>query len=240
MTALPDSRPLSRSQPRHGSVAERSQIVQIARLGTVPYEVADAWQRERSGQVADGTAPEIVALMQHEPVYTQGRRGGREHVLASLAAPIVDTDRGGDVTFHGPGQLVVWPILRLREREIGIARYVRMLEESAIRSAATIGVEASRVKGQPGVWVGGDKLASVGVRLQSGVSRHGMAINCDVDLSWFNSIRACGIADGGVTSLSAEAGRHISVGECTDVLTECFGEVFGLRCSPVRELSMVS
>ncbi len=217
---------------------EHSRIVQSARPGVIPYQAADAWQRTRARAVADGDQPEIVVLMEHHPVYTQGRRGGREHVLRALEAPIVDTDRGGDVTFHGPGQLVLWPILRVRERGIGIAQYIRGLEETAIRTARAFDVEADRIKGRPGVWLANRKLASVGVRVQSGVSRHGMALNCSIDVSWFESIRACGIADSHATSLSAETGRTISVSECAAVLERCFSEVFGLRLSPVRKLEI--
>ncbi len=234
MSALTDT-PAAEARERG---IERSQIVQIGNLGTVSHGVADAWQRSRSKSVAEGSAPEIVLLMEHHPVYTQGRRGGREHVLRTLEAPIVDTDRGGDVTFHGPGQLVVWPILRLRERGIGIASYVRGLEESAIRTARAFGVEADRTKGRPGVWITNRKLASVGVRVQSGVSRHGMALNCDIDLSWFDAIRACGIAEGSATSMSVETGRPIGVTECADVFARVFCEVFHLRLSPVRELEL--
>ncbi|MYE05643.1 MAG: lipoyl(octanoyl) transferase LipB [Chloroflexi bacterium] len=224
---------------REGQGNERSRIVQSARAGLVPWERADAWQRSRARLIASGERPEIVLLMEHYAVYTQGRRGGREHVLQPLKAPIVDTDRGGDLTFHGPGQLVIWPLLRLRERGIGIARYVRALEETAIRTASVFGVDAERATGRPGVWIGTGKLASVGIRLQSGVSRHGIAINCDVDLSWFDSIRACGIPDSTATSLSAESDGQITVAECATVLEACFSDVFGLRLSPVRELEMV-
>ena len=217
---------------------ERSRIVQSARPGVVGYTDADAWQRSRASAVASGALPEIVLLLEHHPVYTQGRRGGREHVRRALRAPIVDTDRGGDVTFHGPGQLVVWPILRLRERGIGIAQYIRGLEETAIRTARAFGVESGRVRGRPGVWIGDRKLASVGVRVQSGVSRHGLAINCDVDLAWFDAIRACGIAGGGAAALSPEAGRAIGTAECADRLERCFSEVFELRLSPVRQLEI--
>ena len=119
---------------------------------------------------------------------------------------------------------------------MGIAKYVRGLEEVAIRSARAFGVETDRVVGRPGVWIGNRKLASVGVRVQSGVSRHGMALNCDVDLSWFDSIRACGIADGTATSLSAELGTPITVADCAAVLETCVADVFELRLSPVSEL----
>ena len=227
------------SRRRHGAVLEReapgierSRIVQIARLGLVEYGSALAWQADRAESVALGSRPEIVAVLEHSPVYTQGRRGGREHVLAPLEAPIVDTDRGGDVTFHGPGQLVVWPILRLRERGIGIARYVRGLEQVAIDTAAGFGVRADRVRGRPGVWIDNRKLASIGVRVRSGVSRHGLALNCDIDLSWFDGIRACGAEGGVATSLSAETGRDFTVAECMPALERAFADVFDLRLSP--------
>ncbi|MXX48044.1 MAG: lipoyl(octanoyl) transferase LipB [Chloroflexi bacterium] len=232
MSALANRATLEREQRG----IERSQIVQYAHLGLVPYQTADAWQRVRAQQIARGERPEIVLLLEHPAVYTQGRRGGREHVLRALNAPIVDTDRGGDLTFHGPGQLVLWPLLRLRERGIGIAKYIRGLEDIAIRTASAFGVDADRADGRPGAWIGNRKLASVGVRIQSGVSRHGMAFNCDIDLSWFDSIRACGIADSTATSLSAELETQVTVDACAAVLEQCVAEVFDLKLSPVSEL----
>lgn len=215
---------------------ERSSIVQSGRLAAMPYKAALAWQRRRAEAVAGGELPEIVVALEHEPVYTQGRRGGRGHVLAELSAPIVDTDRGGDITFHGPGQLVIWPILRLRERGIGIAAYVRGLEAAAMQTALAYGLNAERIPGRPGVWLGDRKLASVGVRLQAGVSRHGLALNCDVDLSWFDAIRACGIEGATATSLTAELGRPVTVSECEPAIHNAVASVFGLRLSPVERL----
>ena len=136
------------------------------------------------------------------------------------------------MTFHGPGQLVVWPILRLRERGTGIARYVRGLEQVGIDTAAQFGVEANRVPGQPGVWIDNRKLASIGVRVKSGVSRHGLALNCDTDLAWFDSIRACGVEGGVATSLSAETGERLTVAACSPVLERAFADVFDLKLSP--------
>ena len=234
MTALTNAVAAEAGEPGR----ERSQIVQCGRVGLVDYVAADAWQRSRSVSVAGGDALEMVLILEHHPIYTQGRRGGRAHVLGPLRAPIVDTDRGGDVTFHGPGQLVVWPIMRLRERGIGIASYVRGLEETARETARAFGVDSERIQGRPGVWIGNRKLASVGVRVQSGVSRHGMAINCDLDLSWFEPIRACGVADSRATSLSVETGRRIRVAECAAVLERCFADVFGLRLSPLDGLEI--
>ena len=210
---------------------ERSRIAQVSRAGRVPCRDAIEWQQTRAAQVADGSAPEIVALLEHEPVYTQGRRGGREHVLRPLAAPVIDSDRGGDITFHGPGQLVVWPILRLRERGIGISAYVRALEECSRLTAERFGVEAERVRGRPGLWIGNRKLASVGVRIQGGVSRHGLALNCDVDLAWFDGIRACGVEGAIATSLSRESGRRVTVDDAASVMAVAVAEVFGLRLS---------
>ncbi len=213
---------------------ERSQIVQVTHAGRVPYADANSWQQSRAAAVAAGSAPEVVVLLEHDPVYTQGRRGGREHVLRTLSAPVIDTDRGGDITFHGPGQLIVWPILRVRERQIGIASYVRGLEEAARRTVAHFGIEAVAVSGRPGLWIGERKLASVGVRIQGGVSRHGLALNCDVDLAWFDDIRACGIEGASATSLSIEADRHASVEACAPILAASFSDVFGLRLSTAR------
>ena len=222
-------------QPERG--VQQSQIVQSLHAGVVPIAKALRWQEARAQQIADGSAPEIALFLQHEPVYTQGRRGGREHVLAPLStlpAPVLDTDRGGDITWHGPGQLVVWPLLRVRARGIGISRYVHCLEEAAERAAAEFGVEAGRVRGKRGLWLGPRKLASVGVRVQGGISRHGLALNCDVDLNWFSPIRACGIEGAAATSLTAELGRPINVDECAPQLEKHLADVFGLRFSPVR------
>lgn len=227
---------VSAARPGGEPGIERSRIVQCGRVAAMPYPAALAWQRQRAEAVATGALPEVVALLEHEPVYSQGRRGGRDHVLAELSAPIVDTDRGGDITFHGPGQIVVWPILRLRERGVGIAAYVRGLEAVAIQVALALGLSTERVSGQPGVWVGDRKLASVGVRLQSGVSRHGLALNCDVDLSWFDDIRACGIEGATTTSLTDELRRTVTVSDCEPLVWDAVATVFGLRLSPVHGL----
>ncbi len=230
----PVSADASATLKKSSAARERSQIVQIARVGLIEFGRAIDWQAQRGEAVASGAKSEIVLLLEHPPCYTQGRRGGREHVLRPLSAPIIDTDRGGDVTFHGPGQLVVWPILRLRERGIGIASYIRALEAVAIDTAHEFGVEAQRFSGRPGVWIGNRKLASVGVRLQAGVSRHGLAINCDTDLSWFDDIHACGFADARAASLSQEAGHRVTVEQCAAALERHFARRFGLRLSPVR------
>ena len=183
--------------------------VALERLGRLAYERAEAWQRAAAEDVRAG-GPERIALLEHPPVYTLGARASRAHLLAledALAhrgAALVATDRGGDITFHGPGQLVAYPILDLRARGLRAADYVRALEAAAIDCAGAFGIEAARRPGTPGAWVGTNKLAAVGVRIDRGVSRHGLALNVSVDLEWFEAIVACGIEDGGVTSMARE------------------------------------
>ena len=204
----------------------------VLRWGVTEYREAVRWQSERAAAVAEGAAAETVVLLEHAPVYTMGRRGGRAHVLtpeSALAAEVVDSDRGGDITFHGPGQLVVWPILRLRERGLGVARYVRLLEQAMIETAAAFGVEAERRRGYPGCWAGGRKLGSVGVRVSRGVSTHGLALNVSTELGWFDAITPCGIAGAEMTSLARELGRTIAVEDAADAMMGALDVLFGLR-----------
>ena len=225
------------------AIYERSQIVMFGGAGLVPYQMAAAWQECRAEAVANGSAPEMVLFLQHPPVFTMGRRGGRQHLrtsesdLAQLGVQVIDADRGGDITFHGPGQLVLWPILRLRERGIGVVSFVRRLESAAIEIAGHFGFEARTIKGRPGVWTTDPtpaKLASIGIRIQNGVSRHGMAINVDPDLRWFDHITACGIEEARVSSLSEQMGRDLTVEEVIPVAAAALSEAFGLRLAPAR------
>lgn len=186
--------------------------VEVVRAGLVPYAEAWGWQRARADAVRDASGAEVLFVLQHPPVYTLGMRGRTASVLASddaiaaRGAEVVQSDRGGDVTFHGPGQLVAYPILDLHRRGIGPAAYVRLLEHSVIDTLTACGVAAERVPGRPGVWVrdGGvlAKIAAVGVRVRRGVSTHGVALNVTTDLDWYDAIVPCGIADAGVTSLA--------------------------------------
>ena len=204
--------------------------------GVTGYREAVCWQTERANAVADGSEPETVLLLEHAPVYTMGRRGGRRHLRVAeteLGAPLIDSDRGGDATFHGPGQLVVYPILRLRERGVGVGRYVRLLEQAMIETAAAFGVEAERRRGMPGCWVGGRKLGSVGVRVAEGVSRHGLALNVYTDLTWFEAITPCGLAGVEMTSLERELGRGVSVDAATDSMLAALNDLFALRLANV-------
>jgi lipoyl(octanoyl) transferase len=189
--------------------------LEVVRSGLVPYAEAWAAQRARAEAVRDAGAAEALFVLQHPPVYTLGMRGRTASVVASDAviaargAEVVQSDRGGDVTFHGPGQLVAYPVLDLHRRDLGPAAYVRLVEACAIETLAAFGVAAERVPGRPGVWVresqdGGAlaKIAAVGVRVRRGVSTHGIALNVSTDLDWYDAIVPCGIADAGVTSLA--------------------------------------
>ncbi|HEY0119037.1 MAG TPA: lipoyl(octanoyl) transferase LipB [Cellulomonas sp.] len=182
-----------------------------------PYEPTWELQRQVHAAVAAGEQDDTVLFVEHEPVYTAGRRTSRSDRPVD-GSPVVDVDRGGRITWHGPGQLVGYPIVRLRE-PVDVVRYVRALEEALIRTCADLGLTASRVEGRSGVWfTGGEhgrdrKVAAIGVRVARGVTMHGFALNCCCDLSWYERIVPCGIPDADVTSLSVEAGRHVAVAE---------------------------
>lgn len=192
--------------------------VGTVRLGRLPYAEAQAWQRRAWSEVAAG-AEECVALLEHEPVYTLGRNGPAP-TGAPLPAPVVRSDRGGLISFHGPGQAMIYPVIRVRERGIRIGAWVLLLEEAAIACASRFGVEAGRSPFGRGVWAGGRKLASVGVRVANGVSTHGVALNATTDLDWFEPIEPCGIPGLQMTSLSLETGRPCSAEEAGELMAE--------------------
>jgi len=192
------------------------------RAGLVPYE--QAWQRQRElhAAVAAGTAPDTVLLLEHPPVYTAGRRT-EAFERPSDGTPVIDVDRGGKITWHGPGQLVGYPIVRLPD-PIDVVAYVRRMEAVLIDVCADLGVATIRVDGRSGVWLPADdarperKIAAIGIRVVRGVTLHGFAINCDPDLTWFDRIVPCGIADAGVTSLTRELGRDVTVDEVLPIV----------------------
>jgi lipoyl(octanoyl) transferase len=186
----------------------------VRRLGTVDYRAAWELQRELADtRVAGGS--DTLLLLEHPSVYTAGRRTLPEERPID-DTPVVDTDRGGKITWHGPGQLVGYPIIGLAE-PLDVVNFVRRLEESMIAVCKGLGVEAGRVEGRSGVWVPSDgirparKIGAIGIRVARATTLHGFALNCDCDLSAFSSIVPCGIADAGVTSLTAELGRRVGV-----------------------------
>lgn len=193
------------------------QAPQVEHLGLVDYQEAWGRQRELHTRVVAGEAPDTVLLLEHPPVYTAGKRT-EAHERPFDGTPVVDVDRGGKITWHGPGQLVGYPILRLAE-PVDVVAYVRRVESLLIGVCADLGVAAGRVEGRSGVWLPADargperKIAAIGIRVAGGATMHGFALNCDCDLSWFARIVPCGIADAGVTSLSAELDRDVTVAE---------------------------
>lgn len=187
--------------------------IYVERLGLVPYEPVLALQRQRHAEVVAGEAEETLFLLQHEPVITFGRNRGAGHLLASpdqlatRGVALCATERGGDITYHGPGQIVGYPILRLGPTERDISAYVWRLEEIMLRTAADFGVSAARQAGMRGIWAGGAKLGAVGVRVSNWVTLHGWALNVAPDLDRYGLIVPCGIQGCAVTSLQAQLGR---------------------------------
>ncbi|NLE79581.1 MAG: lipoyl(octanoyl) transferase LipB [Rhodococcus sp.] len=199
----------------------------IERLGLVDY--VEAWdkQRELAAGRAEGTGADTLLLLEHPAVYTAGRRTAPED-RPTDGTPVVDVDRGGKITWHGPGQLVGYPIVKLAE-PIDVVRYVRRLEQALIVVCEDLGLVCGRVEGRSGVWLPAAprdgrwlperKIAAIGVRVQRGVALHGFALNCNSDIGAFDTIVPCGITDAGVTSLSAELGRDVTVDEVTGAVT---------------------
>ena len=186
-------------------------------LGLIDYEQAWELQRARHAARAADEARDTVLLLEHPPVYTAGKRTlDLERPIDGT--PVIDVDRGGKITWHGPGQLVGYPIVKLPE-PLDVVGHVRRLEEALILVCGDFGVEATRVEGRSGVWVLGEngrphrKVAAIGIRVSHGVTMHGFALNCDCDLTWYDRIVPCGIPDAEVTSLTAETGRTVTVAD---------------------------
>jgi lipoyl(octanoyl) transferase len=208
--------------------------LEVRRIGVVPYADALALQRALVEDRAAGRIDDVLLLVEHPHVLTLGAREevGRSHILATrevLAArgvEVYETGRGGDITYHGPGQIVGYPIIDLKPDRRDVHRYVRDLEEVLIRVAGDCGVEAVRAPGLTGVWAGNQKLAAIGVRISRWVTSHGFAFNVTTDLDYFNLIVPCGIADRGVTSL-ARLGRAVERSRIEERIVARFCEVFG-------------
>ena len=210
-------------------------ILTVERLGTVPYLPTWGLQDELAGHRRERRIGDRLLLLEHFPVYTIGRGGDDSNLLAGperlreLGAEFVRIDRGGDVTFHGPGQIVAYPIVELRD-PLDLRRYVRALEGAIIDTAAAFGVAAARVEGLTGVWVAGErKLAAIGVRVRRGVTTHGLALNVNTELRWFDEMIPCGIRDKEVTSLARELGHPVPMEEVEQALAVALAAHFGLR-----------
>ena len=224
-TPASDERPLLLA---HGG------LLSVERLGTVAYLPTWELQDELAEQRRSRRIGDRLLLLEHFPVYTIGRGGDEANLLATpdrlrqIGAEFHRIDRGGDVTFHGPGQLVAYPIVELRD-PLDLRRYVRSLEAAVIATASAFGVSAERLDGLTGVWVEGTrKLAAIGVRVRRGVTTHGLALNVNTDLRWFAEMIPCGIADKEVTSLGTELGHPVEMGAVEERLADELARALGL------------
>ena len=199
-------------------------------LGTgVDYRAAWAIQRRTAAERADGRAPDTLLLLEHAAVYTAGRRSPPEHILGPLPAPLVETDRGGQITYHGPGQLVGYPIVGLTALGLGPKAYVCALEAALEAALAALGVESHTEEGLTGVWTARGKIAAIGVRITRGVAMHGFALNVSTDLGAYASIVPCGIDDRPVTSVAELLGRPVEVADVADLVVRSLGRALGVR-----------
>src|ERR1700752_1062292 len=213
---------------------DETRRLEVHRLGCVPYGAGLALQQRLVEARRAGEIPDQLLLLEHPPVITLGARArnDRSHLLASeetledAGGALFEAGRGGDVTYHGPGQLVGYPIINLRPDRCDVHRYVRDIEEVLIRTIADFGVIGIRIPGLTGVWVGNEKIGAIGVRIARWITSHGFALNVNTDLSYFKLIVPCGIADKGVTSLSTILGRKMEMAEVAHQVAERFGEVF--------------
>jgi lipoyl(octanoyl) transferase len=212
--------------------------LRLIRAGTLDYEQAWAMQRELHVARVDDAVDDTVLLLEHPSVYTAGKRT-REHERPNDGTPVIDVDRGGKITWHGPGQLVGYPIVRLAQ-PVDVVAYVRALEQALIEVCAALGLDARRVDGRSGVWFPAAegrrerKVAAIGVRVAAGVTMHGFALNCDNSLAAYDAIVACGIADAGVTTLSQELGRDVSVAEVLPLLERHLPQLLHVAVPAVR------
>ncbi|MGO4446033.1 lipoyl(octanoyl) transferase LipB [Mycobacterium sp. 2YAF39] len=217
------------------SIRSVTSPVEVQRLGTIDY--LQAWQLQREladARIAGG--PDTLLLLEHPSVYTAGKRTLPSERPGAPDVPVIDTDRGGKITWHGPGQLVGYPVIGLAE-PLDVVNFVRRLEESLIRVCADLGLQTCRIDGRSGVWVPADdrgparKVGAVGIRVSRSTTLHGFALNCDCDLAAFSAIVPCGIADAGVTSLSAELGRQVRVGDVVERVADAVGDALDGRLS---------
>ena len=230
----PDA-PFRPASNEHPLLAAHGGALTVEHIGTVPYRPTRELQDELADQRRGRRIGDRLLLLEHFPVYTIGRGGDATNLLASpermreIGAELIRIDRGGDITFHGPGQLVAYPIVELRD-PLDLRRYVRTLEEALIATAAAFGIETHRLDGRPGIWVDGDrKLAAIGVRVKRGVTTHGLALNVNNDLRWFDEMIPCGLPHTSATSMAAELGQPAPMDDVADQLAAQLARGLGLR-----------
>lgn len=207
------------------------------------WEMQNKWMEEVKAEKLAGKIPrDYLVFVEHPPVYTLGKSGNEANMLIgslqlrAAHAEFIKVDRGGDITFHGPGQLVAYPILDLESLHLGVKEYVERLEEIVIRTLAEYGIEGGRLPGATGVWLDpgradARKICAIGVKCSRYVTMHGFALNVNTDLNYFNYIHPCGFVDKGVTSMEKETGRRLDMDEVKLKVLRCFQELLGLQCS---------
>jgi lipoyl(octanoyl) transferase len=209
--------------------------------GLVRYAAAYEWQRDLHARRVINDIPDVLLLLEHHHVYTLGRRFSPRHLLLSddelqgLGIDVFESDRGGSITYHGPGQLVAYPVVDLREpgrAHADVIRYLRKIEEAIIAAVTVLGVEATTREGLTGVWVGNEKLAAIGVNISRGVAKHGLALNVNTNLEYFRGMVPCGIEEGEVTSLEKLLGKPVSIEEVAGLVAESLAEVLERRLVP--------
>jgi lipoyl(octanoyl) transferase len=206
--------------------------MEIIDLGLIDHHAAEEIQLQRLNAILEGKGNEALYLLEHPPVITLGRQGGLENLILSedqlekQGIKVVKTRRGGNITCHYPGQLVVYPVMHIEKRRGGIKKFFSDMEETAIRTAKTFGVEAGRSEGRPGVWTEKGKLCSIGIGVRKWVTYHGLSFNISRDMSLFNAINLCGLKGAHPTSLSLEAGRDIDILEVKNVFKQEFRRIF--------------
>jgi lipoate-protein ligase B len=218
----------------------------------VPYEEAWELQRRTHARRVNDEIPDTVLLLEHPPVYTAGKRtAALDRPIGDPGAPVIDVDRGGKITWHGPGQLVGYPIVKLRD-PVDVVAYVRRVEEALIGACAELGVDTGRIQGRSGVWVcetghaselaglPSRKVGAIGIRVSRGVTMHGFALNCDSDLSWYDKIVPCGIRDAGVTSLTQELGRPVTVAQTVPLVERRLAEALEAPSAFHRTLAQIA
>ena len=228
---------IGQTRPTAGAAAPGdTAVLPICRcrwLGTVEYQRACAIQDVVAEEVRRGQAPNTLLLLEHPHVYTRGRLSREEHLLSpanqlvAAGIPVYETDRGGQITYHGPGQLVGYPIINLRQWGGGPLAYIRALERAIVKTVTGYGIPAHTEPGLTGVWTPGGKIAAIGVKVSGGVTRHGFALNVNTDLGYYRHIVPCGIADRPVTSLAAELGLAADPAAAREVVAREFGAAMG-------------
>jgi lipoyl(octanoyl) transferase len=218
------------------SISTLSKVCVAPCLGIVPYQSALRLQQGLAEARAEGKIGDVLLLLQHPPVFTIGRfRGGEDmtvppEMLARLGIAVFHANRGGGITHHAPGQLVGYPILSLKENDLGTREYIRKLEETIIRLLLLLGIQGHRVAEYPGVWVGEKKICSIGIHISHHITTHGFALNVSNDLRYFEYVRPCGLPGEVMTSVAELLGHPAPMETIIEALLPCFSDVFGLSC----------